>query len=59
MIDNAGLIVSENGLDAVRVALSMTCTVKLKEPAVVGEPLIVPADSVRPGGNAPTLTDHA
>ena len=38
---------------------SVTWTVKLKVPAVVGVPVIVPAvDKLRPVGNVPLLIDH-
>ncbi len=57
------LTVSENALDAVcgvGVALSVTCTVKLNVPAVVGVPLMTPAaDNVRPAGKVlPDARDH-
>ena len=39
---------------------SVTWTVKLKMPAVVGVPVIVPVvDKLRPVGNVPLLIDHA
>jgi len=38
---------------------SVTCTVKLDEPALVGVPLIVPPTlKLRPAGNAPEVTVH-
>src|SRR5207237_852844 len=56
----AGFTVSERGWDAVccGVPLSLTCTVKLTVPAVVGVPLITAPDNVRPAGNAPDVTDQ-
>ena len=55
------LIVSENSLDAVwgGVAVSATCSVKVKVPGVVGGPLITPADKFNPAGSVlPVWTDH-
>ena len=39
---------------------SVTCTVKLLVPAVVGVPLISPVDALRPNpaGNVPVDIDH-
>lgn len=55
----AGLIVIDNNLVAVRAALSVTRTVKLKLPAAVGVPLIDPvANSVSPPGKDPESMDQ-
>ena len=55
----AGLIVIDNNLVAVRAALSVTRTVKLKLPAAVGVPLIDPvANSVSPPGKDPKSMDQ-
>ena len=50
----------DSGRLAVPDALSVTVTVKLNVPGVVGEPVSAPvaAFSVTPGGNAPVVTDH-
>jgi hypothetical protein len=56
----AGFIVIDRALVAVLLALSVTITVKLKVPAVVGVPEIIPVDvpSVRPFGRAPAVIDQ-
>ena len=54
-----GLIVSDNAAVVDAEALSVSFTVKLLDPAVVGVPVIVPpAVSVSPAGNVPTVTVH-
>ena len=56
---NAGaLIVIDNAAVAEPDALSVTLTVKLDEPAVVGVPEIVPPERVNPAGSVPLATDH-
>src|SRR5262252_7593695 len=49
-----------NGAVAVAEAASVTFTVKLEEPTVVGVPVIAPVEAVRarPGGNAPATMDQ-
>ncbi len=55
----AGLIVIESALVAVLATESVTFTVKLEVPAVVGVPEITPAElSVRPAGRVPDEIDH-
>jgi hypothetical protein len=55
----AGFMVSEKVLDAVWFALSLTCTVKLKDPLIVGLPLISPVlEKFRPPGNVLDRSDH-
>ena len=53
-------IVIEVALLAVRPVASVTLTVKLNVPAVVGVPASTPVDAgrVRPGGRLPALTDQ-
>ena len=53
-------MVSEKSLLEFFAALSVTVTVKLKGPAVVGVPVIAPVDAFRfkPGGSVPGGTDH-
>ncbi len=61
MASAAGFTVSESGLDAVCTGgpLSVTWTVKLAGPGVVGVPLITPAlDNVSPAGKVPDETDQ-
>ena len=54
-----GLIVSDNAFVVLPLALSVTFTVKLLDPAVPGVPEIVPpADKVNPEGSVPTDTVH-
>ena len=55
------LMVSVNAFDALPELLSITWTVKLDVPAVVGVPLIAPevAFNVRPAGKLSRMTDHA
>jgi hypothetical protein len=44
---------------AVRLLLSVACTLKVKPPAVPGVPLSDPlVESVNPGGSVPPITDH-
>ena len=52
------VIVRLNALDALFLAVSVTCTVKLNEPAAVGVPERVPlaASSEMPAGRAPAVT---
>src|SRR5215510_1830977 len=49
-----------SGAVAVAEAASVTFTVKLEEPTVVGVPVIAPVEAVRarPGGNAPATMDQ-
>jgi hypothetical protein len=55
----AGLIVIDNAAVAVTDALSVTFTVKLLDPAVVGVPEIVPfAATVNPAGSDPLAIVH-
>jgi hypothetical protein len=55
----AGLIVIDNAAVAETDALSVTFTVKLLDPAVVGVPEIVPfAATVNPGGSDPLAIVH-
>jgi hypothetical protein len=50
---------SEKLLDALAAAESLTCTVKVLVPLVVGVPLITPAElSDSPAGRAPEVFDH-
>ena len=55
------MIVIVNVFPAVVPCSSVTCTVKVNVPAVVGVPLIVFSrlGSARPGGSAPDTTDQA
>lgn len=56
----AAMILIERGCVAVPPALSVTWTVKLDKPAVVGVPVIAPlvAFRERPAGSDPLLTVH-
>ena len=46
-------------MDAVWFALSLTCSVKLKDPLAVGLPLITPVlDKFRLAGSVPERSDH-
>jgi hypothetical protein len=55
----AGLIVIDNAAVAETDALSVTFTVKLLDPAVVGVPEIVPfAATVNPAGSDPLAIIH-
>jgi len=55
----AGLMVSDNALVADADALSVTCTVKLLDPAVSGVPdRVPPADRLSPDGSVPLATDQ-
>src|SRR5437867_128668 len=54
----AGLIVIDSDFDMVCEALSLTWTLKLAVVAVVGIPLITPADSDKPAGKVAGATDH-
>ncbi len=61
VIVSAGIIVNDSVLVAVCgvLALSRTCTVKLKVPLAVGVPLKAPAEfSSKPVGNAPVVIDQ-
>ena len=53
-------MVMVNAFSAVVSCSSVTCTVKVNVPAVVGVPLIVFSrlGSSRPGGSAPDTTDQ-
>ena len=53
-----GLTVMESGFFAVVPKLSVTWTVKLLAPAVVGVPEIVLPLMLSPAGRVPLLTDH-
>jgi hypothetical protein len=54
-----GSIVIENCLDVVLAAVSAAWTVKLNDPAAVGEPLRTPLEErLSPPGNDPEITDH-
>ena len=55
------LMVTMKAFDALPEALSVTWTVKLEVPAVVGVPPIAPevAFNVRPAGKLSRMTDHA
>ena len=53
-----GLTVMESGFVAVAPELSLTWTVKLLDPAVVGVPEIVLPLMLSPSGSVPLLTDH-
>lgn len=55
----AALMMICNGCVADRFAASVTLTVKLDVPTVVGVPVMAPLlASVRPAGRDPALTDH-
>ena len=59
MLCDACATVIVNALIAVTARLSVTCTVKLSGPAVVGVPVIAPVAALRlspMGVNAPTVT---
>ena len=60
ILSAGGLIVSDSAAVVVTpIALSVTFTVKLLDPAVPGVPEIVPpADRVNPAGSVPTDTVH-
>jgi hypothetical protein len=59
ILSAGGLIVSDNAFVVLPLALSVTFTVKLVVPAVLGVPEIVPpADRVNPEGSVPTDTVH-
>ena len=59
VIVKAGLIVSDSAFVVLPLALSVTFTVKLLDPAVPGVPEIVPpADRLNPAGSVPTDTVH-
>jgi len=53
-----GLTVIESCFVAVAPELSLTCTVKVPLPAVVGVPEIVFPLMLSPAGSVPLLTDH-
>jgi hypothetical protein len=55
----AGATIRLSAFVAVVLAESLTCTVKLELPAVVGVPARIPAAlRERPAGKVPALTDH-
>src|SRR5439155_959465 len=54
----AGLIVIDSDFDTVCEALSLTWTLKVAVVAAVGVPPITPADSDKPAGRVPGVTDH-
>ena len=59
MLKAGGLIVSDKAFVILPLALSVTFTVKLLDPAVPGVPEIVPpADRLNPAGSDPTDTVH-
>jgi len=59
LIEGAGFTTIEKLPCAVPVEQQLTCAEKLKVPAVVGVPAIVPAElNVNPGGRDPDATDH-
>src|SRR3990172_7910786 len=60
VIAGYALTVIDSALVAVALLSSVTCTVKLDTPAVVGMPLISPVAlfSVSPAGRVPTVTAH-
>jgi len=58
MFKAGALIVIDNAAVAEPDALSVTLTVKLEEPAVVGVPEMVPPERVKPAGSVPLATDH-
>ena len=53
-----GLIVMDNAVVADTDALSVTFTLKLLDPAVVGVPEIVPPARLNPDGSDPLASDH-
>jgi len=52
------LTVSESDAVAVTDALSVTFTLKLLDPAVVGVPAMVPPERLNPAGRVPLAIDH-
>jgi hypothetical protein len=59
VIDSTGgKMVSENRLVAVTPRLSVTVTLKVNVPAVVGLPLTAPADSKDMPGGIGSVEDH-
>jgi hypothetical protein len=59
MLSAAGAMTTLSAFVAVVLAESLTCTVKLDVPAVVGVPASTPAMlRERPAGKVPALTDH-
>jgi len=52
------LIISESTVLAVTESLSVTLTVKLDGPGVVGVPEMVPPARLSPAGSDPPATDH-
>ena len=60
VIDGAAMMVSDRFLVPVPPTLSVTRTVKLDVPAVVGVPVIAPVDglSVSPAGRVPDCIDQ-
>ncbi len=61
LIVGSALIVMDRLAIAVPLILSVTSTVKLEVPTVVGVPVIVPVDEVSdsPSGKAPEFIDQA
>ena len=53
MPNASGLIISDRALVTLRLALSVTRTVKLLDPAVPGVPNIVPPARINPEGSDP------
>ena len=59
MPNASGLIISDKALVMLRLALSVTRTVKLLDPVVPGVPDIVPSGTrVNPEGSDPADTTH-
>jgi hypothetical protein len=58
MVKIGELIVSNSGISKDADVLSVTLTVKLEVPVAVGVPLTFSPTRFRPGGKAPTVTDH-
>ena len=58
MLTAEALITIDSAALAEPVALSVTLTVKLDEPAAVGVPDIVPPERLNPAGSDPLATDH-
>ena len=58
-IASGPVIVSANVFDAVVLAVSVTCSVKLNVPVAVGVPLSTPAvENVMPAGSEPDVSAH-
>ena len=58
IVKAGALIVNDKAAVADPVALSVTLTVKLDDPAAVGVPDIVPPERLNPAGSDPLATDH-